>query len=243
MTKAHRLDELKTRGRIYGYRYRPHGRLTGKPIDTYTGKITEAKAMQVMIDNNLDFDVALYPYDLVTYGESGQVCQNWMQYLLIKRYLEIIDDDLRKLIADMFETMYDAPGIGLAATQVDVHKRLLVADVSPDKSEPHVLINPEIIERDGVTATDEGCLSVPGFYETVQRAEKIRVRALDRDGQALDMEVDGLLAVCIQHEIDHLDGKLFVDYLSNLKRQRIRKKLEKEARQSGTERPSNRRAI
>ena len=141
-----------------------------------------------------------------------------------------VDDALRVFIGDMFETMYDAPGIGLAATQVDVHKRLLVADVSPDKSEPHVLINPEIVEKDGVTVTDEGCLSVPGYYEEVERAEHIRVRFLDRQGDETEMEATGLLAVCIQHEMDHLDGKLFVDYLSEAKRQRIRKKLEKERR-------------
>ena len=143
-----------------------------------------------------------------------------------------VDDALRVLIADMFETMYDAPGIGLAATQVDVHQRLLVTDVSSDKSEPHVLINPEIIEKDGVTVTDEGCLSVPGYYESVERAEHIRVRFLDRNGEAVEMEAEDLLAVCIQHEIDHLDGKLFVDYLSETKRLRIRKKLEKERRYS-----------
>ena len=144
--------------------------------------------------------------------------------------VDVVDDELRRLIDDMFETMYEAPGIGLAATQVDVHKRLLVADVSPDKSEPHVLINPEIIEKDGVTVTDEGCLSVPGYYEEVERAEHIRVRFLDRNGDTQEMEAEGLLAVCIQHEMDHLDGKLFVDYLSETKRQRIRRKLEKERR-------------
>jgi peptide deformylase len=141
-----------------------------------------------------------------------------------------VDDALRALIDDMFETMYAAPGIGLAATQVDVHKRLLVTDVSLDKDAPHVLINPEILEKDGVTASDEGCLSVPGYYEEVQRAEHIKVRFLDRDGVEVEMEAEGLLAICIQHEIDHLDGKLFVDYLSEAKRQRIRKKLEKERR-------------
>lgn len=146
--------------------------------------------------------------------------------------VEVVDDALRALIGDLFETMYEAPGIGLAATQVDVHKRLLVADVSSDKSEPFALINPEIIEKDGVTVTDEGCLSVPGYYESVERAEHIRVRFLDRDGEAVEMEAEGLLAVCIQHEIDHLDGRLFVDYLSEAKRQRIRKKLEKERRLS-----------
>lgn len=139
--------------------------------------------------------------------------------------VEQVDDALRQLIDDMFETMYAAPGIGLAATQVDVHKRLLVADVSADKDQPHVLINPEIIEKDGVEVTEEGCLSVPGFYEPVERAERIRVRALNRDGETYEMDAEGLLAVCIQHEMDHLEGKLFVDYLSEMKRQRIRKRL------------------
>ncbi len=144
--------------------------------------------------------------------------------------VEVVDDDLRALIVDMFETMYAAPGIGLAATQVDVHRRLLVADVSADQSQPHAFINPEILEKDGVIVTDEGCLSVPGYYEEVERAEHIRLRYLDRNGDAQSMEAEGLLAVCIQHEIDHLDGKLFVDYLSEAKRQRIRKKLMKERR-------------
>ena len=141
-----------------------------------------------------------------------------------------VDDELRALIDDMFETMYAAPGIGLAATQVDVHQRLLVADVSSDKSAPHVFINPVIVEKDGVTVTEEGCLSVPGYYEEVKRAEHIRVRYLDRDGRECEDDLEGLLAVCVQHEIDHLDGKLFVDYLSEAKRSRIRKKLEKERR-------------
>ena len=146
------------------------------------------------------------------------------------RPVEVVDDALRALIDDMFETMYDAPGIGLAATQVDVHKRLLVADVSPDKDEPWVLINPEILEKDGVEVTEEGCLSVPGYYEEVERAEHVKVRYLDRDGNAVESDFDGLLAVCVQHEMDHLEGKLFVDYLSEAKRQRIRKRLEKDRR-------------
>ena len=146
------------------------------------------------------------------------------------RPVESVDDALRTLIDDMFETMYDAPGIGLAATQVDVHQRLLVADVSSDRSEPHTLINPVIVEKDGVTATEEGCLSVPGYFEEVKRAEHIRVRFLDRNGDEQEMEAEGLLAVCIQHEMDHLEGKLFVDYLSEAKRQRIRKRLEKDRR-------------
>jgi peptide deformylase len=144
--------------------------------------------------------------------------------------VEAVDDSLRALIDDMFETMYEAPGIGLAATQVDVHRRLLVADVSSDRSDPHVLVNPEILEKDGVMVSDEGCLSVPGYYEEVERAEHIRVRFLDRQGVEQEMEAEGLLAVCIQHEMDHLEGKLFVDYLSEAKRQRIRKKLLKERR-------------
>ena len=144
--------------------------------------------------------------------------------------VDVVDDALRTLVDDMFETMYAAPGIGLAATQVDVHRRLLVADVSSDKSDPHVFINPEILEKDGVTVTEEGCLSVPGYYEEVKRADHIRVRYLDRESRECEGEFEGLLAVCIQHEIDHLDGKLFVDYLSEAKRSRIRKKLEKERR-------------
>jgi peptide deformylase len=143
-----------------------------------------------------------------------------------------VDDALRQLVDDMFETMYAAPGIGLAATQVNVAKRIVVIDISEDKTQPLCLINPEIIEKHGVEEMEEGCLSVPGVYDVVQRAERIRVRALDREGQVFETETDGLLAVCIQHEIDHLDGKLFVDYLSQLKRTRIRKKLEKEQRQS-----------
>ena len=142
-----------------------------------------------------------------------------------------VDDALNALIDSMFETMYAAPGIGLAATQVDVHKRLLVADVSADQREPHALINPRILEKDGVTVTEEGCLSVPGYYEEVQRAEHIRVAFLDRKGEEVEMEAEGLLAVCIQHEMDHLEGKLFVDYLSNLKRNRIRIKLLKQQKQ------------
>jgi len=139
-----------------------------------------------------------------------------------------VDDAVRRLIDDMFATMYAAPGIGLAATQVNVHKRLLVLDISETHSQPLALINPEILARDGVEETEEGCLSVPGIYDKVTRAERIRVRALDRDGEQIEFDADGLLAVCIQHEMDHLDGKLFVDYLSELKRTRIRRKLEKE---------------
>ena len=145
--------------------------------------------------------------------------------------VERIDDELRALIDTMFATMYAAPGIGLAATQVDVHKRLLVADVSSEKNTPHALINPEIVDRDGQVVTEEGCLSVPGIYAEVPRAERVRVRYLDRDGDAQESDMDGLLAVCVQHEMDHLEGRLFVDYLSEAKRQRIRKKLQKERRQ------------
>jgi peptide deformylase len=144
-----------------------------------------------------------------------------------------VDASLRTLIDDMFETMYAAPGIGLAATQVNVAKRVLVIDLSERRNEPLALINPEILQRAGVEETEEGCLSVPGYFDKVTRAEQIRVRALDRDGKQIEFDADGLLAVCIQHEIDHLDGKLFVDYLSELKRTRIRKKLEKERKDRG----------
>ena len=143
----------------------------------------------------------------------------------------LFDDALSTLVDNMFETMYDAPGIGLAATQVDVHKRVIVIDVTEDRSQPLVFINPEVTVLDQNTDEyDEGCLSVPGFYETVVRPQHVRVVARDRDGSEFTMEPEGLLAVCIQHEIDHLDGKLFVDYLSSLKRSRIRKKLEKQHR-------------
>ena len=144
--------------------------------------------------------------------------------------VEVVDDALRQLIGDMLETMYAAPGIGLAATQVDVHRRLLVADVSQEKDEAQVLINPEILEKNGSAITEEGCLSVPGYYAEVARAEHILVRCLDRDGNEQERQFEGLLAVCVQHEVDHLDGRLFVDYLSEVKRQRIRKRLEKDRR-------------
>jgi peptide deformylase len=144
--------------------------------------------------------------------------------------VEIIDDSVRTLVADMLETMYAAPGIGLAANQVNVQKRIVVMDLSDHKNQPRVFINPTILEREGEGEMEEGCLSVPGFSEIVRRAESIRVSALDGDGEPFELEAHGLLAVCIQHEIDHLDGKLFVDYLSTLKRDRIRKKLEKQAR-------------
>ena len=144
--------------------------------------------------------------------------------------VDVVDAGLRELIDDMLETMYAANGIGLAATQVDVHRRLLVADVSESRREPRVFVNPEILSRDGTGVSQEGCLSVPGYYDEIERAERIRVRALDRDGNPFEADLDGLLAICVQHEIDHLDGKLFVDYLSELKRQRVRKKLEKDKR-------------
>ena len=148
--------------------------------------------------------------------------------------VETVDDGIRQLLDNMLETMYEAPGIGLAATQVNVDKRVVVIDVSEEKDQPLCLVNPEIVELGGVEEMEEGCLSVPGIYEMVQRADHIRVQALDRSGQPFEMQADGLLAVCIQHEVDHLDGKLFVDYLSQLKRTRIRSKLEKEQRQTGT---------
>jgi len=147
--------------------------------------------------------------------------------------VEEVDLEIKKLVTDMFETMYDAPGIGLASIQVNVPKRVIVVDISEEHDQPLCFINPEIISKQGEEEMDEGCLSVPGFYETVQRADKIRVKALNEKGEEFEMDAEGLLAVCIQHEIDHLDGKLFVDYISPLKRNRIRKKLEKDSKKSG----------
>ncbi len=144
-----------------------------------------------------------------------------------------VDDRIRQLARDMLETMYAAPGVGLAATQVDVHERFLVMDVSDDRSQPLVLINPEILRQECPETGEEGCLSVPGYTESVERASKIRVRALDQRGEPIEFDAEGLMAVCIQHEMDHLDGKLFVDYLSELKRQRLRKKLTKTAKRDG----------
>jgi len=145
--------------------------------------------------------------------------------------VEKVDADIQRLLDDMLETMYDAPGIGLAAVQVNVPLRVVVIDVSEEHDQPLCLVNPVIVERRGTEEMDEGCLSVPGFYEPVERSEWVRFQALDREGRPLDRDADGLLAVCIQHELDHLDGKLFVDYLSSLKRNRIRKKLEKADRE------------
>jgi len=141
--------------------------------------------------------------------------------------VKTVDDKIKKLVDDMLETMYESKGVGLAATQVDVHQRVIVIDVSEEKNDPLFLINPEIIEKDGIKESEEGCLSVPGFFEKVKRAEHVRVKALNREGQSFEFEARDLLAVCVQHEMDHLNGKLFVDYISSLKRQRIKKKLEK----------------
>ena len=149
--------------------------------------------------------------------------------------VEGMDDAVRQLVADLLETMYAAKGVGLAATQVDVHRRVLVLDVSEERSHPLVFINPEILSAEGRGPGEEGCLSVPNIYDKVQRATHIRFRALGLDGQPFEMEADGLLAICVQHEIDHLDGKLFVDYLSELKRQLIRRRLEKDRKQRSVE--------
>jgi peptide deformylase len=143
----------------------------------------------------------------------------------------VFDAALETLVANMFETMYAAPGVGLAATQVDVHKRLIVIDVSENKQQPLVFINPEILATEGTGVMEEGCLSVPGVFDEVKRAAKIRARSHDVKGKTFEVELEGLAAVCLQHEIDHLDGKLFVDYLSDLKRERIRKKLEKDRKE------------
>ena len=154
-----------------------------------------------------------------------------------------VDDGIRRLVDDMFETMYEAPGIGLAATQVNVAKQVVVVDVSEERDAPLCLINPEIIESQGEEEMEEGCLSVPGVQDKVRRAERVKVRALDRNGEPFELETDGLLAVCIQHELDHLHGKLFVDYLSPLKRQRIRTRLEKEQRGKKAPHKTNAKAI
>lgn len=146
----------------------------------------------------------------------------------IAKPVKNVDDDIRKLADDMVETMYDAPGIGLAASQVDVHKRVIVVDVSEEQDEPHILINPEYVKLGDDIEYSEGCLSVPGFYEIVTRSDKIQVTALDREGEQIEFEANDLFAICIQHEIDHLDGKLFVDYISSLKRNRIKTKLVKQ---------------
>ncbi|MFA5984433.1 MAG: peptide deformylase [Methylococcaceae bacterium] len=138
-----------------------------------------------------------------------------------------VDDSIRVLLDDMLETMYESRGIGLAATQVNVQQRVIVMDLSEEKNAPLFLVNPEIISKSGEEESEEGCLSVPGFFEKVSRAEYIKVKALDKEGRPFEFEADGLLAICVQHEMDHLEGKLFVDYLSPLKRQRIKKKLEK----------------
>ncbi len=149
----------------------------------------------------------------------------------VAKPVEKVDDDIRRLVADMAETMYAAPGIGLAATQVDVHLRVVVIDVSEDRNELRVFINPELVAKSEESKVyEEGCLSVPGIYDEVERPDRVTVRALDRDGNPFTLEADGLLAVCIQHEIDHLDGKVFVQYLSRLKQSRIRAKLTKQER-------------
>lgn len=147
-----------------------------------------------------------------------------------------VSDAIRELADDMLETMYDAPGIGLAATQVNVHQQIVVVDVSEDKDLPFVLINPEITSRDGEEICEEGCLSVPEYYAEVERSETITVKALDKNGEEFELEAEGLLAVCIQHELDHLKGKLFVDYLSPLKQKRLQKKFAKLAKQTSESR-------
>jgi len=150
---------------------------------------------------------------------------------IVAKPVEKVDASIKKLVEDMFETMHLAPGIGLAATQVDVHKQVIVIDVSEDKDQPLCLINPEIIAEEGTESCDEGCLSVPDIYETVERCEKVTVKALDQNGDEYTLQADEMLAVCIQHEMDHLQGKLFVDYLSPLKLQRIKKRLLKQQRE------------
>jgi len=145
----------------------------------------------------------------------------------VAKTVEIVDEKIKTIVNDMYETMYEAHGVGLAATQVNIHQQIITIDVSEDKSEPLCFINPEVISEIGTEESDEGCLSVPGIFEPIQRAERIKVKALNQQGVVFEMEAEGLLAICIQHEIDHLKGKLFVDYLSSLKRNRIKKKMAK----------------
>jgi peptide deformylase len=175
---------------------------------------------------------------IISFAQKGEFDQGHMSTLPILHFpdprlrqkaapVAEVNDEIRTLVDDMFETMYAAPGIGLAAVQVNVLKRVIVIDISEEKNEPLCLINPEILESRNKEVMEEGCLSVPGIYEKVTRAEWIKVRFLDRNGDTVELEVDDLLAVCIQHEMDHLEGKLFVDYLSEMKRNRIRKKMEK----------------
>ena len=152
----------------------------------------------------------------------------------VAKPVQAVDARIRKLIGDMLETMYEANGIGLAATQVDFHKRLIVIDVSENKQEPQVFCNPEILSAEGTGVTEEGCLSVPGIFDEVKRAATVRARAQDVTGKTFEVQLEGLAAVCLQHEMDHLEGKLFVDYLSDLKRERIRKKLEKDRKERAT---------
>ncbi|PIJ49130.1 peptide deformylase [Erwinia sp. OLTSP20] len=150
----------------------------------------------------------------------------------VAKPVKTVDATIQRIVDDMFETMYNEEGIGLAATQVDIHQRIIVIDVSEDRNDRLVLINPELLEKSGETGIEEGCLSIPGYRALVPRAEKVKVRALDREGNHYELAADGLLAICIQHEMDHLMGKLFIDYLSPLKRQRVRQKLEKAQRQN-----------
>ena len=157
--------------------------------------------------------------------------------------VEHVDAEVQRIVADMLDTMYAAPGIGLAAPQVNIPRNIIVIDCSETHDQPLCLINPRVLERHGEEQMDEGCLSVPGFYEPVTRAARVRVSALDRSGEAITLDADGLLAVCIQHEIDHLEGKLFVDYISFIKRHRIRRKLEKDQRQGKPAEPPRRRVI
>ncbi|MCP3870877.1 MAG: peptide deformylase [Gammaproteobacteria bacterium] len=157
--------------------------------------------------------------------------------------VDTVDDSVRQLVDDMLETMYEAPGIGLASTQVNDSRSVVVIDISDERDQPLCLINPRILEKSGEEEMDEGCLSVPDIYETVTRANTVKIDALSREGRPFELEAEGLLAVCIQHEMDHLDGKLFIDYLSNLKRQRIRRKLEKEQRQKQSQTTTDRKII
>ena len=178
----------------------------------------------LMTYDNLERQIAMALLNILHYHDE--------RLHTVATAIDTFDEALQQRIEDMFETMYEAKGIGLAATQVNYHKRLVVMDLSEEKDERRVFINPEILEKDGETVYEEGCLSVPGVYEKVTRAERVKVRAQGSDGTPFELEADGLLAICIQHEIDHLDGKVFVEYLSELKQNRIKSKLKKREKQN-----------
>lgn len=188
--------------------------------------------LEIMMLSRQSVSNYIHKFPKFRFEKTKMALLNILQYPderlhIVARPVAEIDERIRTLVKDMFETMYEARGIGLAATQVDVHERVVVIDLTEDRSGPRVFVNPVILEKEGETTYEEGCLSVPGIYDTVNRAERVKVEALDEKGEKFTLEADGLLAICIQHEIDHLNGKVFVEYLSQLKQNRIRTKLKK----------------